>query len=141
MYAAGAGGALGDRDTIEISEDGQRARFRTAVAAIDFFYHDCSPQLAQWAYGMLTPQPLAPLLVPISIPNFWKANLPRSLILCRQDHAGGDPASVDRTIPRLGVEPSWIDTSHSPFLSRPCECAEVILEAMDRPTVGPLIPR
>lgn len=139
MHAAGAGRASGSGSLVELSDDRQRSTFRSAKAAIDFFYHDCSPELARWAYGMLTPQPLAPLTEPISIPNFWDADLPRSLILCRQDHAvGGD---VDRTIARMGVEPLWIDTSHSPFLSRPAECAEVILEATARPTVGPLSPR
>ena len=90
---------------------------------------------------MLTPQPLAPLTEPISIRNLWEANLPQSLILCRHDHAGGDKAAVDQTIRRLGVEPFWMDTSHSPFLSRPSECADQILEATARPALGPLIPR
>jgi pimeloyl-ACP methyl ester carboxylesterase len=140
MHASGSAGALGDSRTIEVSEDGQRATWRSVEAAIDFFYHDCPRELAEWAYGLLTPQPLAPLLEPISIPRYWKANLPRSLVLCRQDHAGGGPASVERNTRRLGVEPLWMDTSHSPFLSRPAECAEVILEATARPTVGPLVP-
>jgi pimeloyl-ACP methyl ester carboxylesterase len=140
MVAAGAGDAFGDSGMIEISEDGQRAMFRSAEAAIDFFYHDCSPELARWAYGRLTPQPLAPALEPISIPNFWKAGLPRSLILCRQDHAAGGQEAMNRTINRLGVEPLWMDTSHSPFLSQPSECAETIVAATARPPVGPLSP-
>jgi pimeloyl-ACP methyl ester carboxylesterase len=139
MHAAGAGRALGASELVEFSDDGQRVTFRSAEAAIDFFFHDCSPEVARWAYDMLTPQPVAPMTEPISIPNFWAADLPRSLILCRQDRAGS--GDVNQTIARMGVEPLWIDTSHSPFLSRPSECAETILEATARPTVGPLSPR
>ncbi len=141
MSAAGSASALGDNSMVQISEDRQRAAFRSAATATDFFYHDCPPDLAEWACGMLTPQPLAPLLEPIVIPDFWEANLPRSLILCRQDHAAGGQAAVERTIRRLGVEPLWMDTSHSPFLSQPSKCAETILEATTRPPIGPLSPR
>jgi pimeloyl-ACP methyl ester carboxylesterase len=137
MYAAGAGRALGSGGLVALSEDGKRAMLRSAEAAIDFFFHDASPEVAQWAYDMLTPQPIAPLTEPISIPDFWASDLPRSLILCRQDRAGGD---VDQMIARMGVEPLWMDTSHSPFLSRPSECAATIIEATTRPTVGPLSP-
>jgi pimeloyl-ACP methyl ester carboxylesterase len=140
MIAAGAGDAFGDTARLEVSEDGQRAMFRSAEAAIDFFYHDCSPELARWAYSKLTPQPLAPALELISVPNLWEANLPRSLILCQQDHASGGQDAVNRTISRLGVEPLWMDTSHSPFLSRPAECAKTIIAATTRPPVGPLSP-
>ena len=89
---------------------------------------------------MLTPQPLSVFSEPISIPRFWEAELPRSLILCRQDHAAGDEAAIQKAITRLGVDPYWLDTSHSPFLSQPARCAEAILEAMRRPPIGPLRP-
>ncbi|MDT3442831.1 alpha/beta hydrolase [Pseudofrankia sp. BMG5.37] len=140
MQASGAGSLLGASAIIELTEDG-RLQFRSAEAAIDFFFHDCSPQVAQWAYSMLTPQPLSVFAEPISIPRFWEAELPRSLILCRLDHAGGPETAVRETIARLGVDPLWIDTSHSPFLSQPARCAELILEATNRPPIGPLRPR
>jgi pimeloyl-ACP methyl ester carboxylesterase len=141
MQAAGSGGALADSTMMAMTADGGRVVFRSADAATDFFYHDCPPDLARWACEKLTPQPLAPLLEPISIPRFWEANLPRSLVLCRRDHAAGGGDAVNRTISRLNVEPVWMDTSHSPFLSRPSECAEVILEAAARPPLGPISAR
>jgi pimeloyl-ACP methyl ester carboxylesterase len=137
MWTAGAGGAMSDGDTIEVSADGNVATLRSPQAASEYFYHDCSPEVAQWACSMLTPQPLAPVVEPISIPRFWEANLPRSLILCHQDRAR-DPVVHGNQIGRLGVEPLWIDTSHSPFLSRPSECADLVLEAVRRLPVGPL---
>jgi hypothetical protein len=78
---------------------------------------------------------------PISIPRFWAAELPRSLILCRQDHSMTDKeAAHKRAIERLGVKPLWIDTAHSPFLSQPAACADLMIEAAQRPPTGPLMP-
>jgi len=141
MHAAGAGKAAGDTSMIEAIDGGRRIRFRSEDAATAFFYHDCAPDLARWACGRLTPQALAPMMTPISTPRFWAANLPRSLILCRQDRAVGGEAAAKQTIARLGVEPFWMDASHSPFLSQPAACAELIVEATRRPPLGPLSPR
>ncbi len=132
MYAAGAGRLPSQEDIIELVDDGRRIMFRTDEAATAFFYHDCSPEIATWACGMLTPQPLAPMLEPISVPRLWKADLQRSVILCREDRAGGDAEAAAATVARLGVEPLWMDTSHSPFLSQPAACAELIIEATTR---------
>ena len=143
MRAAGAGNLSGRASAIEVIDDGRRMKFCSDEAATAFFYHDCSPELAQWACRMLTPQQLAPLVEPISIPHFWAANLPRSLILCSQSRSGsgGGEASSKQTAVRLGVEPFWMEASHSPFLSQPGACAELMLEAIKRKPVGPLCPR
>jgi pimeloyl-ACP methyl ester carboxylesterase len=141
MIAAGAGDLAQSATAVEAVDDGQRFRFRSDEAATAFFFHDCSTDIANWACSMMTPQPLGPLMEPISIPRFWAAELPRSLILCRQDHAMTDrEASHKRQIERLGVEPLWIDTAHSPFLSEPAACADLMVEAAQRPPIGPLWP-
>jgi hypothetical protein len=41
---------------------------------------------------------------------------------------------------RLGVEQLAIDTSHSPFLSRPRELAELLVHATTTTPIGPLDP-
>ena len=50
---------------------------------------------------------------------------------------------ADTVTRRLGVEQLTIDTSHSPFLSRPRELAELLVHATtttaDRPAGAPLI--
>jgi pimeloyl-ACP methyl ester carboxylesterase len=138
MSAAGAGRLSARESIAEPIDEGRRMRIRSDEAAIEFFYHDCSPELARWACSKLTPQPVAPVLEPISIPRFWKAQLSRSLILCRQDRAAGGPDAVAASVARLGVDPLWIDTSHSPFLSQPAACADLILKAIERPPIGPL---
>jgi pimeloyl-ACP methyl ester carboxylesterase len=142
MTAAGAGHLSTRKSVVEPEPDGRRMRFRCDQDAIDFFFHDCSPKLAHWACSKLTPQPLAPMLEPISIPRFWQAQLSRSLILCRQDRAASvDAAGLARSSARFGVEPFWIDTAHSPFLSQPAACTELILESIGRPPIGPLRPQ
>lgn len=141
MTTAGAGNLAGRDSVIEVIDDGRRFRFRTDEVATAFFFHDCPPELAQWACSMLTPQPLAPMTETISIPRFWAADLPRSLILCRQSHSSGaGEEGMKKTIARLGVEPFWMDSSHSPFLSQPAACADVMLEAVKRAPIGPLSP-
>lgn len=140
MTSAGAGDPSTHAVVVGRTEDGRAMKFRSDEDATAFFYHDCPPGLAKWACSKLTPQPLAPMTETISVPRFWDAQPPRSLILCRQDRAGGDAAKVARTITRFGVEPFWMDTSHSPFLSQPVACAELIVEAVARPPIGPLSP-
>ena len=47
---------------------------------------------------------------------------------------------ADTVARRLGVEQLGIDTSHSPFLSRPRELAELLVHATTPDPVGPLLP-
>jgi pimeloyl-ACP methyl ester carboxylesterase len=128
-----------DNPDMEALDDG-RYMLRSAERASAFFYHDCAPELAQWAWSRLTPQSMVPCTESISIPRFWEADLPRSYIRCAQDRASPQ-ASGDSTLARLGVEPLFIDTSHSPFLSQPALCADLIVEATTRKPIGPLRPR
>ncbi|BBZ15399.1 alpha/beta fold hydrolase [Mycobacterium branderi] len=104
-----------------------------------FFYHDVDDATARWAFEQLTPAPTEFLLETVHLPNFWAADLPRSFIRCLQDRAM--PQSMAATVAhRLGVEPLTIDTSHSPFLSRPSELAELLVHATTTKPVGPLCP-
>jgi hypothetical protein len=75
----------------------------------------------------------------VSVPNFWAADLPRSFILCEQDRSL-PRWLADTVAQRLGVEQLTIDESHSPFLSKPKELAELLIHATATKPVGPLIP-
>jgi pimeloyl-ACP methyl ester carboxylesterase len=105
----------------------------------DFFYHDCDIETARWAFGLLTPAPAEFLLETVSLPRFWQANLPRSYVLCTQDRAKPHSMSM-QVAARLGVEPLTIDSSHSPFLSRPRELAGLLVHATTTVPSGPLHP-
>lgn len=108
--------------------------------AWEYFYHDCDRPTAQWAFEQLGPERFGENATkPVSVPRFWAADLPRSFILCLQDRA--QPRWLADTVAhRLGVEQLSIDTSHSPFLSRPRELAELLVHATSTKPIGPLIP-
>jgi pimeloyl-ACP methyl ester carboxylesterase len=108
-------------------------------AVRDFFYHDCDIETARWAFSQLSPAPTDFIQEPLHLPNFWRANLPRSYIVCLQDRAA--PRSLsDEVVRRLGVVPLTIDASHSPFLSQPRTTAETFIAATKTQPAGPLLP-
>jgi pimeloyl-ACP methyl ester carboxylesterase len=124
---------------LRINDDGSMT-FADFEGAREFFYHDCDDVTARWAFERLTPEIVGDTATtPISVPRFWTADLPRSFILCLQDRA--QPRWLaDVTARRLGVEPLAIDTSHSPFLSRPRELAQLLVHATTTAPIGPLKP-
>jgi pimeloyl-ACP methyl ester carboxylesterase len=124
---------------LRINDDGSMA-FASAEGARALFSHDCDDATVQWAFDRLTPELAGDTATtPISVPRFWEADLPRSFIVCQQDRA--QPRWLaDVTARRLGVEPLSIDASHSPFLSRPSELAELLVHATTTQPVGPLRP-
>lgn len=124
---------------LHFAEDGAMT-FADMEGAWKYFYHDCDEQTARWAYEHLCAERAGDTTVtPVSVPQFWAADLPRSFIRCLQDRSMPDWLA-DTVVSRLGVEPLTIDTSHSPFLSRPGELAELLVHATTTKPIGPLIP-
>ena len=120
-------------------EDGGM-RWANAEDAWAFFYHDCDEATARWAFDHLCPEKVGDTATaPVFVPRFWEADLPRSFIVCLQDRS--QPRWLaDLNARRLGVDALEIDASHSPFLSRPGELAELLIHATTTVPVGPLIP-
>jgi pimeloyl-ACP methyl ester carboxylesterase len=139
------GGIEGDYDVtgmlehLRFHDDGAMS-FATAEGALQLFFHDCDDETARWAFEQLTPESAGDTATtPISVQRFWKADPPRSFIVCLEDRA--QPRWLaDVTTRRLGVEALTIDASHSPFLSRPRELAELLVHATTTKPVGPLRP-
>jgi hypothetical protein len=127
------------RRCLEFDDDGAMW-FADFEGAWKYFYHDCDEATARWAFERLGPERFGDTTVtPVSIPRFWAADLPRSFILCLQDRSM--PRWLADTVARgLGVEQLTIDTSHSPFLSRPRELAELLVHATTTKPTGPLVP-
>jgi len=114
--------------------------FADFEGAWKFFYHDCDEPTARWAFERLCPERGGETSTqPVSVPRFWQADLPRSYIRCTQDRTKPRWLS-DLVANRLGVKALTIDTSHSPFLSRPPELAELIVHATTTTPTGPLLP-
>lgn len=124
---------------LQFDEDGAM-RFADFDGAWKYFYHDCDEATARWAFNMLGPERFGDTTVtPVSVPRFWEADLPRSFIVCEQDRSM--PRWLADTVARrLGVEQLSIDTSHSPFLSRPGELAELLVHATTTAPAAPLSP-
>ncbi|MGE2835203.1 alpha/beta fold hydrolase [Mycobacterium sp. SMC-4] len=124
---------------LQFDEDGAM-RFADFEGAWKYFYHDCDEATARWAFDRLGPERFGDTTVtPVSVPRFWEADLPRSFIVCEQDRSM--PRWLADTVARrLGVEQLSIDASHSPFLSRPRELAELLVHATTTTPVAPLSP-
>ena len=123
---------------LKFDDDGAMT-FADFDGAWKYFYHDCDEATARWAFDRLGPERFGDTTVtPVSVPEFWAADLPRSFIVaCRIV----DAALAGRHgHPRLGVEQLTIDTSHSPFLSSPRELAELLVHATTTEPTGPLVP-
>lgn len=124
---------------LHFGDDGAMS-FAAFEGAWKYFYHDCDEQTARWAFQRLCAERFGDTTTtPVSVPRFWAADLPRSYILCLQDRSKPRWLS-DVVIKRLGVEPLTIDSSHSPFLSRPAELAGLLVAATTTTPIGPLIP-
>jgi pimeloyl-ACP methyl ester carboxylesterase len=124
---------------LHFDDDGAMT-FTDFDGAWKYFYHDCDEETARWAFERLDPERFGDTtVIPVSVARFWAADLPRSFILCEQDRSM--PRWLADTVARrLGVEQLTIDASHSPFLSRPRDLAELLVHATTTKPVGPLIP-
>lgn len=124
---------------LRFGDDGSMM-FADVEGARELFYHDCDEATVQWAFEHLTPERAGDTVAtPISVPRFWEAEPSRSFVLCLDDQA--QPRwQADVTARRLGVEPLTIDASHSPFLSRPAELAELLVHAPTTTPTGRLNP-
>jgi pimeloyl-ACP methyl ester carboxylesterase len=123
---------------LQQTEDG-RLRWTDKDAAAALFYHDCPAEIVDWAFAQFSPAPPAILLEPVRLPSFWAADLPRSYILCLQDRALPF-ATAMKFAGRLGVVPQFIDSSHSPFFSRPRDLAALLVAATAERPIASLQP-
>jgi pimeloyl-ACP methyl ester carboxylesterase len=92
------------------------------------YYHDCTEEQIRWALPRLRRQSQAPTFERSPL-RAWP-NVPADYIVCAQDRAL-DP-DWERAVARrrLGVVPLEIDASHSPFLSRPAELADLLVSTL-----------
>jgi hypothetical protein len=103
-----------------------------------FFYHDCDDATVAWAFSKLSPG-ISPFPgEKLHLPELWRAQPPRSFILCEQDRSMPQGMSTE-VVRRLGVEQLTIASSHSPFLSKPAELAALFVKAAGTQPVGPLL--
>lgn len=93
--------------------------------ARDFLFHDCSPQVAEWAFSTVRLMYAKAAIAEVTPMREWP-RVPSAYISC----------SLERTISpswweraareRLGVDPLRIEAGHAPFVSRPVELARML---------------
>jgi pimeloyl-ACP methyl ester carboxylesterase len=96
----------------------------------DAFYNDVSPELAAKAIARLRPFYLTGFLpLDTSAKAAWKT-VPTTYVVCTQDKA--IHPDDQRDMAKNASEIVEIDTSHSPFLSRPDLVADLVIERVRR---------
>ncbi len=109
-----------------ISEPDAEGRTRwvdEGVARI-VFYADCTAEDSRAAFDRLRPQALRPFAEPCPLADL--PSVPSTCVVCREDRMV-DP-DRGRTVARKRLEAELVELpgSHSPFLSRPGELAELL---------------
>lgn len=90
------------------------------------FYGDCDTATQQWATRQLRPQSGAPFAQPVPRPA-WRT-IPSTYVVCTNDMA--IPAKVQRgTFAPRATDVVELEASHSPFLSKPAELADIVIAA------------
>jgi len=94
----------------------------------EIFYADCPEEDVLYAKSRLVPQALAPFATPLNHTEANFGRVPRSYIECTEDRAISLSAQrrMHGDLPCGRVE--TMESSHSPFFSRPEELAELLHE-------------
>ena len=98
--------------------------------AIDSFFADCDPSTAQWAASMLRHHNGINNVTPVTRAS-WRQQTSTYVVLT-DDHAW--PAAEQRKLATRATEQREMQTSHSPFLSRPVELAALLDDIVARVT-------
>jgi pimeloyl-ACP methyl ester carboxylesterase len=92
--------------------------------ARELWYHDCRPDLQDWALDRLRPQSRAPHREQCPLVR-WPS-VPTSVINTSDDRCIALPIAVRTSRRTLGLEPIVLPGGHCPFLSRPAELADLL---------------
>jgi pimeloyl-ACP methyl ester carboxylesterase len=92
----------------------------------EVFYHDCSNEDVQLAKLCLTPQSMRATVDPIRVSKEKFDTITRHYIVCSEDQAISE-ATQRAMIEKIGCDKvTTMQTSHSPFFSKPAELAEAL---------------
>lgn len=94
------------------------------------FLHDCTPEMINEAVPRFRPQPLNPLISPVT----WSVDferLPKDYIRCSNDRVL-DPEMQALMAGRAGITQIFdLNSGHEPFLSMPKELVDLMVVALD----------
>jgi len=89
------------------------------------FFDDCPQEVAAWAISNLRSQAATPIAEVCTLSQ-W-ATVPAEYVVCLDDSALNPEACRALAYDRLGVVAREIPGSHSPFLTRPSELADLLV--------------
>ena len=92
--------------------------------AAELFFADCDPATQLWATRQLKPQSNAAFEEPVPTPA-WQS-IPSTYVVCANDMAIA-PSTQREVFATRTSKVVELDSSHSPFLSKPAELTDVIL--------------
>lgn len=90
-------------------------------------YHDCSPQVAEWAIPKLQPQPVAPITTPINWVDSGRTLDKRTYILCEEDR-DVHPTTQNNILKDYPCQKIKIQSGHFPFLSQPEKLSTILTQ-------------
>ena len=93
--------------------------------ALQFLFHDCSPELSKWALSTMSLMFARQAILEMCPLRLWP-DVPSSYILCTEDRAIQPQWSRRAAHERLGVVPIELPGGHCPYVSRPAELAQVL---------------
>jgi pimeloyl-ACP methyl ester carboxylesterase len=105
-------------------DDQSRTHWLDEGVARSVLYADCDEEDARAAFERLRPQARTPYAHPCPIDAF--PSTPRTYVLCSEDRLVNSNRARKVARERLDAEVVELPGSHSPFLSRPGELAEVL---------------
>ncbi len=93
----------------------------------DAFYGRCGDADVEFARARLTPEPLKPLVTPLTVTEEKFGRVPRAFIECLDDRTIS-LAAQRRMQSRLPCDPVFtLEGDHSPFLSAPQDLARILI--------------
>lgn len=111
-------------DSSTLREDG--VRVVTPEVGREIYYHDCPPELAQWASQQLRPTADTAVYDVSPLDNF--PDVKTVSIICTEDRVVSPDWSRRVARSRLGIDCIELPGGHAPMLSRPRRLAEVLAE-------------
>jgi pimeloyl-ACP methyl ester carboxylesterase len=97
-----------------------------AEASRRAIFESCSDEVAAWAIGRRSPQPVLPFTEPVDLSGCDFGGIPRAYVVCTRDQAI-PPALQRRMLEAAACSPVIeLDTDHAPHLSATAELAEAL---------------
>lgn len=110
------------------SADGSTISLDSPETGVDAFYNCCDPDVASDAVARLVPEPLPPVLQPLSITARRFGSVAKTYIGARRDHVL--PWALQKAMADVyGAEFIELGGDHSPFLSATDDLVTVLAEA------------